>query len=81
MACSGWRFSAMNILPVMREMSLWARSRFVVKLSLASSRLLTKRRGTGPSRLSQSNRSVDRGHSARRQVATASLKEFYALVY
>ena len=75
MACSGCRFSAVNILPWMREMSLCAKSRFVVKLRLASSRLLTKRRGTGPSRLAHSNISVVRDHSSRRHVATASLKQ------
>jgi hypothetical protein len=32
-----------------------------------------KRRGTGPSRLSQSNREASRGHSASSTVATASL--------
>jgi hypothetical protein len=75
MAWRGCRFSAVNILPWMREMSLWAKSRFVVKLRLASSRLLTKRQGTGPSRLSHSNISVVRDHSSRRHVATASLKQ------
>ena len=79
-AWSGCRFSAVNILPWMREMSLCAKSRFVVKLRLASSRLLTNRRGTGPSRLSHSNISVVRGHSSRRHAATASLnRENYAL--
>jgi len=81
MACRGCRFSAVNILPWMREMSLCAKSRFVVKLRLASSRLLTNRRGTGPSRLSHLNISVVRGHSSRRHVATVSLnRENYALL-
>ena len=80
-AWSGCRFSAVNILSWMREMSLCAKSRFVVKLRLASSRLLTKRRGTGPSRLSHSNISVVRGHSSRRHVATASLKQKICIIY
>ena len=53
--------------------SLKARSRFVVKFFLASSRLAVNRRGTGPSRLSLSNKFVVRGHSAKSTVATASL--------
>ncbi len=81
MAYRGCRFSAVNILPWMREMSLCAKSRFVVKLRLASSRLLTKRRGTGPSRLLHSNISVVRGHSSRRHVATASLKQKICIIY
>jgi hypothetical protein len=53
--------------------SLKARSRFVVKFFLASSRFAVNRRGTGPSKLSLSNKFVVRGHSARSTVATASL--------
>ena len=60
-------------LAISFERSLWARSRFVVKSRCASSTSDVKRRGTGPSRLSQSNREASRGHSASSTVATASL--------
>ncbi len=72
-ALRGWRFSVVKKRLVSLLRSLKARSRLVVKFFLASSRLAVNRCGTGPSKLSLSNKFVVRGHSAKSTVATAPL--------